>query len=372
VKNDLFLLIGLKVYNRIFTFITQYHSDLEKIVIETSNARSEIITGVNWESYKGYLASSEYVILTDENIMRLYGKCFPEVPVLIVKPGEESKQLAVVEKLAGEMLEKGIDRTGFVLAVGGGVVCDIGGFLASIYMRGIRFAYVSTSLLSQVDASTGGKNGVDLGGTKNILGTIRQPEFVICDPDMLKTLPEEEYLSGLSELIKTSVIGDRELFEIIESNYDLIMKRDRDLLAYLVTRSVRFKAAVVTEDERETGIRRILNFGHTFGHAIEMLTSFRHGFAVASGMELATEFSLQRGFIAASEKDRINGLLDKFNLLRDYEIDPSCIEQLILQDKKKTGKEINFVFVSGIGKAFVEKIPVSSLTDLYIGYREKK
>ena len=344
---------------------------MEKIVIETPGARSEIITGTSWESYKSYLTPGEYVILTDENIMKLYGNRFPEVPVLVVEPGEKSKQLAVVEKLAARMLEKGIDRTGFVLAVGGGVVCDIGGFLASIYMRGIRCAYVSTSLLSQVDASTGGKNGVDLGGTKNILGTIRQPEFVICDPEMLKTLPEEEYLSGLSELIKTSIIGDRELFEIIESNYDLIIKRERDLLAYLVTRSVRFKANVVTEDERETGIRRILNYGHTFGHAIEMLTSFRHGFAVASGMELATEFSHQRGFIDGAVKDRITGLLDRFSLLLDYEADAGRMEQLILQDKKKTGKEINFVFISGIGKAFVEKIPVSNLVDLYIGYREK-
>ena len=344
---------------------------MEKILIDTSGTRSEILIGVDWESFKDLIPSGGIVILTDENIMRLYGNNFPDVPVLIVKPGEDSKQIAVVEKLAGRMLEEGIDRSGFVVAVGGGVVCDIGGFLASIYMRGIRCGYVSTSLLSQVDASTGGKNGVDLGGTKNILGTIWQPEFVICDQTMLMTLSEEEYFSGLSELIKTAIIGDIELFDLIEGNYDLIMKRDVSLLTELVTRSVRFKASVVSRDERETGIRRVLNFGHTYGHAIEMKTSFRHGFAVASGMELAAGFSLLRGFINTSEKDRIMALLRNYNLLSDYDIDAASIEHLILQDKKKAGKDINFVFASGIGNAVVERIPVSELVDFYIRYREK-
>ena len=212
-------------------------------------------------------------------------------------PGEESKKLKVVEYLAEKLLAAGIDRTGFILAVGGGVVCDLAGFLASVYMRGIRCGYVSSSLLSQVDASTGGKNGVNLGGTKNILGIIRQPEFVICDTAMLLTLSDEEYLSGLAEMIKTAVIGDKELFELLEKNYGGIMDREYDLLTLLVAKSVRFKASVVTEDEMETGLRRILNFGHTFGHAIEMQTRIKHGFAVAAGMELATDFSYERGLI---------------------------------------------------------------------------
>ncbi len=137
-----------------------------------------------------------------------------------------------------------------------------------------------------------------LGGTKNILGTITQPEFVICDPELLLTLSNEEFLSGLAELIKTAVIGDRELFELIENNCDEILERKPDLLADLVARSVRFKASVVTSDERETGVRRILNFGHTYGHVIEMQKSVKHGFAVAAGMELATQYSLLKGYIS--------------------------------------------------------------------------
>ena len=345
---------------------------MEKIVIITQAARSEIHVGAKWESVEGLIPEKGVVIITDDNVKHLYGNRFPRVPTFSVLPGEGSKKLEVIENLASGLLEQGIDRTGFVLAIGGGVVCDIGGFLASIYMRGIRCGYVSTSLLSQVDASTGGKNGVNLGGTKNMLGNIRQPEFVLCDPEMLLTLSVEEYLSGLSELIKTAIIGSNELFELIESNHELIMKREKELLTTLVARSVNFKASVVTEDEKEEGLRRILNFGHTYGHAIEMQMSVKHGFAVASGMEIATEFSFEKGFIDMSLKNRIINLLRKYKILDDRNIPAENIENLILQDKKKTGNEMNFVFIKDIGNAVVEKVPVSEVTDFYKRFREKK
>jgi 3-dehydroquinate synthase len=305
-------------------------------------------------------------------VSRLYGDKFPKIPVFSLSPGEESKKLKVIEYLAEQLLQAGIDRSGFVLAVGGGVVCDIAGFLASVYMRGIRCGYVSSTLLSQVDASTGGKNGVNLGGTKNMLGTIRQPEFVICDPGMLQTLPDQEYLSGLAELIKTAVIGDKELFDLIEKSFEKIMSRDTDLLAILVTKSVRFKGLVVSEDEKETGLRRILNFGHTFGHAIEMQKGVRHGFAIASGMVLATEFSFKRRYIYLVEKERIIRLLERFKLLTELDLTGNQMEELVLHDKKKTGTEIHFVFTQGIGKAIVEKVPVDEVLDFYNKFRDKK
>jgi 3-dehydroquinate synthase len=345
---------------------------LEKILIITQEARSEIQVGAKWESIEGLIPEKGVVIITDDNVKLLYGDRFPRVPTFSVIPGEGSKKLEIIENLAKSLLEHGIDRTGFILAIGGGVVCDIGGFLASIYMRGIRCGYVSTSLLSQVDASTGGKNGVNLGRTKNILGNIRQPEFVICDPTMLLTLSEEEYLSGLSELIKTAIIGSNDLFELIESEHERIMKRDRHLLTTLVARSVNFKASVVTEDEREEGRRRILNFGHTYGHAIEMQMSIKHGFAVATGMEIATEFSFEKGFIDLSLKIRIINLLMKYQLLDDRNIPAENIEHLIQQDKKKIGNEMNFVFIKDIGKAVVEKVPVSEVTEFYTRFRENK
>jgi 3-dehydroquinate synthase len=345
---------------------------LEKITINTPGSVSEILVGAKWESVTGLLPDGGVVIITDENVKHFYGDRFPDYPVLTVLPGEESKKLEIVENLAKKLLRSGIDRTGFILAIGGGVVCDLGGFLASIYMRGVRCGYVSTSLLSQVDASTGGKNGVNLDGTKNILGNIRQPEFVICDPEMILTLPEQEYLSGLGELIKTGIIGSKILFETIEKDFNSIMSRDTDLLTALVAMSVKFKAAVVSEDEKENGLRRILNFGHTFGHAIELQRSVKHGFAVASGMELATEFSFEKGLISMEEKTRITDLLKKFGLLEVHNIPDDLIEQLILHDKKKSGSDINFVFTGGIGKAVVEKVAIGEVIGFYKRYRDKK
>jgi 3-dehydroquinate synthase len=345
---------------------------LEKIEINTPGYKSEIFVGEKWESVLTLIPDKGTVIITDDNVKQLYGSRFPKVPVFSLSPGERSKKLEVIEDMAGKLLDAGIDRTGFILAVGGGVVCDFAGFLASIYMRGIRCGYVSSTLLSQVDASTGGKNGVNLGDTKNILGTIRQPEFVICDPAMLQTLSEEEYLSGLAEMIKTAVIGDKELFELIESRSDDILSRNSDLLTMLVAKSVRFKGSVVSEDEKETGLRRILNFGHTYGHAIELQKAVKHGFAVAQGMEIATDFSFERGYISRNERERIIILLKRFKLIGKLELTDDQMENLVVHDKKKTGQHIYFVFIRGIGKAIVEKVPVGDVLGFYKRFRDKK
>ena len=338
---------------------------MEKIVIKTKGSVSEILIAKNWESVSELLPETGVVIITDNNVHRIFGNRFPDFPVFAVKAGESSKKMEVIESLAERLIESGIDRTGFILGIGGGVVCDIAGFLASIYMRGIKCAYVSSSLLSQVDASTGGKNGVNLGGIKNILGCFRQPEFVICDPAMLQTLPEDEYFSGLAELIKTAIIGDEKLFEIIENNYERIIKRDKELLSALISMAVNFKAVVVSKDEEESGLRRILNFGHTYGHAIEAYKSFRHGYAVASGIELASRFSLSRKLITSPEYERISALLKAFRLLRRHDIPDDQISHLIMRDKKKTGSDVYFVFVEKIGKAVVAKIPIAEVIDFY-------
>lgn len=345
---------------------------MKKIIINTPDSLSAILIGARWEAVTKLLPQNGVAILTDNNLYKLYGERFPGYPVIKIKPGEESKQLSMIEKLADGLMKKDIDRTGFILAIGGGVVCDIAGFLASVYLRGIRCGYVSTSLLSQVDASTGGKTGVNLGMIKNTIGTFRQPEFVICDTTMLRTLPEDEYLSGLAELIKTGLIGDKTIIETLENDYPAIISRDRDLLADLVYRSVRFKAGVVARDEKESGLRRILNFGHTFGHAIELHQGVRHGFAVAAGMELATLFSYSKGFIKKKECDRIIGLLSKYNLTEDYKMPVGKVRELILHDKKKAGTDIHFVFIAGIGKVKVNRLPVDEIIDFYRHYKSTK
>lgn len=330
------------------------------------------MVGARWEAVTKLLPERGVVIITDKIVFDLYGKSFPGFPVIKIEPGEESKKLKVIETLAGKLLKLGIDRSGFILAVGGGVVCDIAGFLASVYLRGIRSGYVSTTLLSQVDASTGGKNGVNLGRIKNVIGNFRQPEFVICDTTMLRTLPDEEYLSGMAELIKTGIIGDASIIEMLEKKYAKVILRDRELLSELVARSVKFKASVVAKDEKESGMRRILNFGHTFGHATELHESVRHGYAVASGMELATLFSYNKGLIDRKVCNRVISLLKKYNLLSSYNIPSDTIEELILHDKKKSGDNIHFVFIAGIGIPEVRKIPVVEVIDFYKKFKKEK
>lgn len=344
---------------------------LEKISINTPDSRSEIRVGEKWQNVVHLIPSSGVFIITDDNIRKIYGSEFPDVPVLSIPAGEESKTIQTIEQLGIRLLGAGADRSSSILAIGGGVVCDLAGFLASIYMRGINCGYVSTSLLSQVDASTGGKNGVDLGGVKNILGTIRQPEFVICDPSMLGTLPEDEYFSGLAELIKTAIIGDKGLFELLEQHYEDIKNRNTEILEIFISRAVRIKASVVTEDEKEKGLRRILNFGHTFGHAIEMERTLKHGFAVASGMELAAAFSYETGLCNKEDTDRIINILKLYNLIDHQYIPVDSMKQLITHDKKKSGEDINFVFTSGPGNAEVQKIPAATILDFYKRFTEK-
>lgn len=344
---------------------------MEKILINTPGSQSEIRVGESWKNVADLLPKKGAVIITDDNVRNLYGSGFPDLPVFSIASGEESKTFSTVEHLGLKLLDAGIDRSGFVLAIGGGVVCDLAGFLASVYMRGIECGYISTTLLSQVDASTGGKNGVNLGGVKNILGTITQPRFVICDPSMLLTLPEDEYLSGLAELIKTAIIGDKGLFDLIEQHHEDIKSRNVEILEIFVSRAVRFKASVVAEDEKEKGLRRILNFGHTFGHAIEMELSLRHGFAVAAGMELAAIFSFEKGLCNREHMERIINILRLFNLTGNPVIPLEKMRHLIAHDKKKSGDDINFIFTCGPGNAVIQRIPSAEMMDFYKRFTEK-
>ncbi|MBA4321242.1 MAG: 3-dehydroquinate synthase [Odoribacter sp.] len=348
----------------ICTFKINYQK-LGKYITSSSLHKSTIVIGEKWTNFRKYIPEGDTVILTDDNILNLYGKDFSDYPVLSITPGEKSKKLSIIDDLAAKLLKLGIDRNGFIIGIGGGVVCDVAGFLGSVYMRGIGFGFVSTSLLSQVDASIGGKNGVNVGSVKNIIGNFRQPEFVICDPEMLKTLPGDEYLSGLAELIKNGVILDADLVTEIADNVDLILKRDTLLLSKLIKRSVDIKASVVREDEKETGIRVILNFGHTFGHAIEAQTGLKHGFAVAAGMIIAADISVRLGFLQPEDRNKLFNLLNSLELLVNYTITHEQVKELISQDKKKLGKSVSFVMLEKTGKAIVKKITVTKLLEYY-------
>jgi 3-dehydroquinate synthase len=323
---------------------------------------SRILVGESLANAGAYLPEGiEPVIITDKNIQRLYGDAFPEGRVITIGTGEKIKTLATVETLLRELISLGCDRSGFVLGIGGGIVCDIVGFVASIFMRGIRFGFVSTSLLSQVDASVGGKNGVNLDAYKNMVGVFSQPDFVICDIDMLQTLPEAEISNGLAEIAKHGLIKDLSLLEFLEANTRKALALDTETIFRLVADSVAIKAAVVAADEREAGERRKLNFGHTIGHAIEKLEQAGHGRAVAAGMAAAVRFSEHKGYLDRKDVARVNTLLGNLNLPVQTDLPVPELIAAASRDKKKQGANLYFVFLEAIGQARVEKITYTEL-----------
>jgi 3-dehydroquinate synthase len=253
------------------------------------------------------------------------------------------------------------DRSSFIVGIGGGIVCDIAGFIASTYLRGVRVGFVASTLLSQVDASVGGKNGVNFEGYKNMVGVFNQPEFVVCDMNLLKTLPEKEVLCGLAEVVKHAAIGDADLFSYLEKYYKRALQLDAEVIEKIVYDSVLIKSSIVNKDEKEEGERRKLNFGHTLGHALEKTTGAPHGEAVSAGMVVASALSEKRGYLSTEEKERIEALLKKFQLPTRVQLDGKRVLDAVRKDKKREGEEINFVLLQGIGQAVVEKISMEEL-----------
>jgi 3-dehydroquinate synthase len=231
-------------------------------------------------------------------------------------------------------------------------------------MRGVRFGFVATTLLSQVDASVGGKNGVNLGGYKNLVGVFRQPEFVICDTGLLKTLPEKEIRCGLAEIAKHAAIGDTELFSFLEDHAEGELQRDIDILGRLIYDSVRIKTSIVNQDETEKGERRKLNFGHTLGHAVEKMTGMSHGEAVSVGMAAASELSVKKGYLSDEDAMRLENLLKRMGLPTHIRLDAKRLADTLKKDKKKTEERIHFVFLQGIGRAVVEELPIREVASL--------
>lgn len=334
---------------------------MENLVCTAGGKKSEIIIGRSWGDVIEYIPSSQTVIITDSNISGYYSDKFPDCKVLTISPGESSKSLSTIDQIIKLLLKLEVDRSYFLLGIGGGVVCDITGFVASVYMRGIRFGLVSTSLLSQVDASTGGKNGVNNSGYKNVIGCFTQPEFVFCDTGMLSTLTLEDFKSGLAEIVKHSLIRDQKLFNLLEEVAPDLSADNKTLMDELVTRSVKIKIEIVEKDEREKGERRLLNFGHTIGHAIETVSGLKHGLAVAQGMYFSSLISLEEGYLSKDKFDRIIALLKSIGLISGApEIFRSYLE-MIKRDKKREKDIIHFVLLNDIGSGFIKEMPLQDL-----------
>jgi 3-dehydroquinate synthase len=271
--------------------------------------------------------------------------------------GEAHKRMAHVELLAEEMAELGADRSSLVIAFGGGIVTDLGGFLAAIYMRGIPVIQIPTTLLAQVDAAVGGKTGGNLVAGKNLIGCFHQPLAVLTDSDVLGTLPEREYRAGLYEVIKHGVIASEPLFRMMESRREDVFAQDPAIVEYMVAESVRIKAEVVSADERESGLRRILNLGHTFGHALEAETRyarFLHGEAVSWGMRAATHLAASLGLLEKPDVKAVLDVLTAYGPIPSAEgIGADMLQVRLLKDKKTVQSRVHLVLPVRIGEVVV-------------------
>ena len=337
---------------------------MKVVTIKSQSRDSVIMIGERLANLAKYMPVEKPIIITDTHVQSCWGKHFPPGDVIALGTGEGIKTFDTVRNIYEQLLELEADRTSFIIGIGGGIVCDIAGFVASTYMRGVRFGFVSSTLLSQVDASVGGKNGFNVGGYKNIVGVFNQPEFVICDIELLKTVPQGEILSGFAEIIKHGAIADKELFVYLEENCERALALDFEVIEKLVYDSVIIKSRIVNQDEKEKGERRKLNFGHTFGHALEKLTKVRHGEAVSAGMVLASELAVKRGALAIEDSDRLGALLDKYGLPVRLEFDSGQVLETLRMDKKREGDLIHFVLLREIGNAYVEEIAIGELVDL--------
>ncbi len=337
---------------------------MQKIQIQTSAGRSRILIGEGFERLGELLPEGRAITVTDDTVSRLYGDRFAPGPVIRIGSGEKDKTLETVHRVYGALIEAGADRSSFILGVGGGIVCDVAGFAATTFMRGVGLGFVATTLLAQVDASVGGKNGVNLHGYKNIVGTFRQPDFVLCDPGVLQTLPAKEAVNGLAEVVKHGAIGDPDLFSYLETYPDAAQSLDKGAVERMVSASVTLKAAVVRRDEREAGERRVLNFGHTVGHALEKVVGMSHGEAVSVGMAAASHWSAQRGLISEEEALRVSRLLETLGLPVRAEADPDALMEAIARDKKREGARIHFVFLRRIGEAVVQAMDLDETEEM--------
>jgi len=339
-----------------------------RILANTGNSR--ILIGETLGNVLEYIPPGEAVIVTDTNVSNLYKNQFPPCEVIEIETGEGIKTLDTVRDIYGRLVEMEVDRSSFIIGIGGGIVCDITGFAASTFLRGLEFGFVSTTLLSQVDASVGGKNGVNFDGYKNMVGVFNQPQFVLCDLDLLKTLPEREILCGLGEVAKHAFLGDARLFTYLEEHHEQAVALDPEVIERLVYDSVVLKADIVNRDEKEKGERRKLNFGHTFGHALEIQTDFNHGEAVSVGMMIAGFLSAGKGYLGMKDVERIGRLLGNLHLPTRPPVEPEGILRALRKDKKRKGNNIhfvllreigNFVLLREIGTAVVEEISLDEL-----------
>ncbi len=314
---------------------------------------------------------SKIFIISDENVADLHLETVRlniddsyEVENIIIGSGESSKGFDAFKAVCETILTKGVDRNSLIIALGGGVIGDLSGFVASVILRGIDFVQIPTTLLAAVDSSVGGKTAINSKSGKNLIGSFYQPKLVLCDLAFLDSLPDRELRAGYAEVLKYGLIEDSDFFEYLESDFERVLTKKDDALAKIITRSCQVKADIVSKDEKEHGIRALLNFGHSFGHVLESETNYsdilNHGEAVAVGMLMAARMSVNLGHLAQEECDKIETHLAKTGLNIDLlsvknDWNKEGFTKILQKDKKNSNGKLNFVLLRRIGEAFIAK-----------------
>lgn len=296
------------------------------------------------------------IIISDHNVVQHYASLFNGYKTLIVTAGDQSKTLETIATLAERLAENEAHKTSLLIGFGGGMICDLCGFLATLYMRGIEFGFVPTSLLAMVDAAIGGKNGVNMGLNKNMLGTINQPKFIACNPTFLSSLPSQEWSSGFAEIIKYACIADEPLWHQLRTQALPDFQNDPSLLSNIINQCIQHKNRIVLADEQEKNLRKTLNFGHTAGHAFETIYELQHGQAVALGMIVALIASEQNLHFPAHIRPQLIGLLHQYGLSSKLNFDIEKVMHTLKHDKKRNNERVDFILLESIGKAKIQPL----------------
>ena len=316
-----------------------------------------------FEDMLNYCSKEKTIIITDENVYSYYKQKMDGFRIIRLAPGEKTKNQKTIDSIIDKLLELEVDKQTFIVGIGGGVVTDMAGYVASIFKRGIRLGLVPTTILGMVDAAIGGKNGVDVGIYKNMVGTIYQPEFILYDYRFLNTLPVKEWINGFAEIIKHACIKDALLFSMLERYSLHEIQKDGTLIASLIEQNASIKMDIVTTDEYEKADRKLLNFGHTFGHAIENLHRLPHGHAVSIGMVAACNLSEKINGLHFEDAQRVVKLLAKYHLPVDIETDYAKVFDVLKLDKKRENDNMHFVLLNRIGEAEAKPVSMNFLQE---------
>jgi 3-dehydroquinate synthase len=332
---------------------------MQKKTFRFSNSSVDYYFNSGLSQIRNLVDRNNSIFITDENVFAAHKKKFAGWNTIVLKAGEAYKIQPTVDSVIEQLIEMEADRNTMLVGIGGGVITDLTGYIASIYMRGIGFGFVPASLLAMVDASIGGKNGIDVGVYKNMVGVIRQPRFILYDYSFLSSLPRKEWRNGFAEIIKHAAIKNAAMFRELESNsIDFYQKKKLQLDA-LVQKNAMLKTKLVQEDEFEKGIRKHLNFGHTLGHALENQYELSHGEAISIGMAYAAALSEQLSGFAYAEK--IIALIERYELPAFAEFDRDKVINVLKMDKKKAKGVIQFILLEKIGRAVIKNISINQL-----------